>query len=375
MTVSFSADYLDKYVNQTNLSRPVNEVINEPQKEGKKGLSKGVKVVVGAGLTALAAVGIYIASKGRVKANNFQQELQQAFRRAKVHTFEDEINTKFINEQIENIRKLPLEEQLPALKNLQRYKTEGHILRLQDLNNKDRLAQGLSITRPSRRGVEASDGVMNLVNEGRYVEAGKLFEEETLKLSNFYKPSKSGNTVQETITNVLGKDSKIKPHTYDLAQEADEFVVYQNLGGYHERFIGKNGVRWEYHGIDDLSNNLSRSITEGNRPGSLWTCGKGFNLGNGVGVVHGVRNGKYITILEMPDVSGRESGTIIQLGFSSKTNKMTPLQKDLISLGDNPEKFDKTILDKITKLGNRGKVENCDYDLMLSVIQSMAQKA
>ena len=77
----------------------------------------------------------------------------------------------------------------------------------------------------------------------------------------------------------------------------------------------------------------------------------------------------------MPDVSGRESGTIIQLGFSSKTNKMTPLQKDLISLGDNPEKFDKTILDKITKLGNRGKVENCDYDLMLSVIQSMAQKA
>lgn len=147
------------------------------------------------------------------------------------------------------------------------------------------------------------------------------------------------------------------------------------FAGYHERFIGKNGVRWEYHGIDDLSNNLNRSIIEGNSPGSLWTCGKGFNLGNKVGVVHGVRNGKYITILEMPDVSDRGRSTIIQLAFSSKTNKITPLQKDLISLGDNPEKFDKTILDKITKLGHQGKVENCDYDLMLSVFQSMAQKA
>ncbi len=53
---------------------------------------------------------------------------------------------------------------------------------------------------------------------------------------------------------------------------------------------------------------------------------------------------------------------------------MTQFQKDLLSLADNPEKFDADIIEKITRKAGFD-VEYLDYDLMLSAIQSMAQKA
>ena len=364
MELSVLSNRLNKAVDQLDSVRHANEVI-VPQKE-KKGVSKGAQVAVGAGLAALAVVGIYIASKGRVKAN-LQQKLQRALNN--VCEFGDDINDKFIKKQIENIQKLPVEEQIPALENLSRYRFSAINLKRFDLGNKENLAKELSSLRPNRRGVAASDKVMALMNEGKYVEAAKLFDDETLKLSNFYKPGKTKGTVQETITTVLGKDSKIKPHTYDLAQEADEFLVYQNSGGYHDRFINKKGARWEDFDIDDISRNLSTCVQAGND--TFFQTAKNFHLGNGVSVLHGVRNGKYVTVLRMPDF--RSVDTSISLAFSSKTNKMTQLQKDLISLGNNPEKFNKNILDKITELGSGGMIENCDYDLMLSVIQSMAR--
>lgn len=67
-------------------------------------------------------------------------------------------------------------------------------------------------------------------------------------------------------------------------------------------------------------------------------------------------------------------------------NQYTPAQLDLLKLVNNPDKIDISIFDKIFKFKpgndangkliyeNLGKYENLDYDLVLSVIQSMASK-
>ena len=177
----------------------------------------------------------------------------------------------------------------------------------------------------------------------------------------------TGATVQETIQNVLGKNSSIKPHTYDTTKEFHTMHVYRNNGGYKDGVFTRNGIidneSWslypesERHIICDAS------------------CG-----GNSRSI-----NNKVVQ-LSVKDPARAEGDTKIIFTLISPNNQYTPAQLDLLKLVNNPDKIDISVFDKIFKFkpgndangkiifANIGKYENLDYDLVLSAIQSMARK-
>lgn len=95
----------------------------------------------------------------------------------------------------------------------------------------------------------------------------------------------------------------------------------------------------------------------------------------------------YFVRLSIKDpTTTKEDETFIVFTLISPNNQYTPAQLDLLKLVNNPDKIDISVLDKIFKFkpgwdangkiifANLGKYENLDYDLVLSVIQSMAKK-
>ena len=181
------------------------------------------------------------------------------------------------------------------------------------------------------------------------------------------KSSNAGATVQETIQNVFGKNSSIKPHTYDTAKEFHTMHIYRNQGGYKDGIFTRNGI------IDTKTYN---SYPESERH-IIYEAAFGGNS-------HKTTNNKVVK-LSVPDPLNPEN-TYINFTLISPNNQYTPAQLDLLKLVNNPDKIDISVLDKIFKFKpgndangkiifeNLGKYENLDYDLVLSVIQSMASK-
>lgn len=181
------------------------------------------------------------------------------------------------------------------------------------------------------------------------------------------KPSNVGTTVQETIQNVLGKNSSIRPHSYDTAKEFHTMHVYRNQGGYKDGIFTRNGV---------IDNKTYHSYPQSERT-IIYEAAFGGNTNR-------TTNNKVVR-LSVPDPKRPEDTSII-FTLISPNNKYTPAQLDLLKLVNNPDKIDVSILDKIFKFKpgcdannkliseNIGKYENLDYDLVLSVIQSMASK-
>lgn len=77
----------------------------------------------------------------------------------------------------------------------------------------------------------------------------------------------------------------------------------------------------------------------------------------------------------------------IKFAFISPNEEFTPLQKDILKLAEHPENIDKEILKTLTQfkqtnnpdgsliMENICQYENLDYDLFLSVFQTLANKA
>lgn len=181
------------------------------------------------------------------------------------------------------------------------------------------------------------------------------------------KSSNAGATVQETIQNVLGKNSYIKPHTYDTTKEFHTMHVYRNQGGYKDGTFTKNGIidTETYKLYPESERNIIHEAAFG-------------------GNQKRTTNNKVVK-LSILDPQRLED-TYINFTLISPNNQYTPAQLDLLKLVKNPDKIDVSILDKIFKFKpgndangkiifeNTGKYENLDYDLVLSVIQSMASK-
>lgn len=65
---------------------------------------------------------------------------------------------------------------------------------------------------------------------------------EKIKLIPKKKADTAGETVQETIENVFGKNSTITPHTYDLSKEYPTISVVRNCGGFRYEYVCKDGI-------------------------------------------------------------------------------------------------------------------------------------
>ena len=188
---------------------------------------------------------------------------------------------------------------------------------------------------------------------------------EALKKGIYKKSANAGDTVQETIINVLGKDSVITPHTYDVSKEFPAIHVYRDCGGYKDGLVTPSGIDVSQNPFTVLLNKATMNVPEN-------------------GNVPDIKNKVVKLILADPKAfEGRPTNYMITI--VSPNHNYTPLQKDVLKLIDHPEKIDVDVFDKICKfmkanddkgeliLENVGKYENLDYDLMLSAIQSMAK--
>lgn len=184
-----------------------------------------------------------------------------------------------------------------------------------------------------------------------------------------------GKTVAERIKNILGADSKISPHNYDLTKEYPAIPVYRDQGGYKDGLVIPRGIvelkKWQKHPSLTCTS-ISYSHDSNNR-------------------LIGLKDEKrLVSGLNFKDPEdSREWGTKVIFRLLSPNDKLTPAQKDLEKIKKNPklraeaEKlFDEALKfmngnDQNGKIiyENLGKYEHLDYDVILSIIQSLAKKA
>ncbi len=342
---------------------------NKPSTD--EGLKKSTKLMIGATALAAVTIGGVILHKGNVakKAAKEAEKLAKdlKFQRERMpRLFMDSVKEEELAAKLEEIDKLSPLEQKKAYKALNKVYT--NVLGLQRIQKSGKNLDEITL----RRGMKGvPKDVQKEMADGNWIKAGELYEAHVQELPNTFKAKNIGATVEESISNVFGTESKVKPHTYDLSKEGEEISSLRNCGGYYDVIATKNGVLYEGSG----STNLVRAISNGD---NFQAKAKYTHIGDKATIIHGVdKDGKYVTILNVADknvdTSGR--GLAINLGLISNGKKPTPAQQDLMSLAQHPEKFDEALIDKLTVKNspNVTGAENMDYDLALSVIQSMAK--
>lgn len=336
----------------------------EIKSEAKSSISAGTKIAIGtglAGLAALAATGIYIATKGKIGKNiGTQIELltQTCKNISKIFNFE----TPQVGERLEEISKLSQKEKLTALKQLNT-----------TLDHAAHVRRHVEFSMPLAKGMKTlPDDVRQAYEQKDVLKTGELFKQHLDKLPNTRPAATKGATVAESIENTFGKGTNIQPHTYDLSKESPVIGVWRNAGGYKDGFVGQKGIYY----TDSLTPmpdfeaiNLSAS--------HAFCNGKDYGSLSELGCINPAS-------LENPDrklvqlILGKEDS--YKISVLSPNNEYTPLQKDLIKLIENPEKIDKSAFDKLTEVASTLKdmtsgnlYKNLDYDVLLSAIQSMAK--
>ena len=349
----------------------------ETKPKEKSSISTGVKVAVGAGLTALAAAGIYIATKGKGGKNvkNLGKQIESLTQDCNHSSKLFEFETPQIGERLEEISKLPKKEKIDALQQLKTILDHANVVR-NHIDLEQKLPKGTKLG--LSKGMKTlPDDVRQAYEQKDVIKTGELFKQHLDKLPNSRPAVTKGATVAESIENTFGKGSNIQPHTYDLSKESPVIGVYRNCGGYKDGLVGQEG-RYFTDTLTQVPDqkDIATSISHG------------FGGDSGHGKISEL-NGLDTDILENPDrklvrfvlPDPNQDDTKIILTVLSPNNEYTPLQKDMIKLINNPKKVDVPVFDKLTTVaetrqditeGNLYKY--LDYDVLLSSIQSMAKQ-
>ena len=346
----------------------------ETKSKEKSSISTGGKVAVGAGLTALAAAGIYIATKGKGGKNvkNLGKQIESLTQDCNHFSKLFEFETPQISERLKEISQLPKKDKLDALKQLNT--TLEHANKVKDYIN---LEQKGHKTRLPKGMTTLPDDVRQAYEQKDVIKTGELFKQHLDKLPNSRPAITKGATVAESIENTFGKGSNIQPHTYDLSKESPVIGVYRNCGGYKDGMVGQEGRYF------------TDSLTQvPDQKDIVTSISHSFGGDSGHGKISELKC-LDTDILENPDkklvrfvmTDPNKDDTKIILTVLSPNNEYTPLQKDMIKLINNPKKVDVPVFDKLTTVaetrqdmteGNLYKY--LDYDVLLSAIQSMAKQ-
>lgn len=340
---------------------------NKPSKD--EGMRKSTKLMIGASALALAVIGGVILHKGNAakktakEAEKLANHLKQERERMPM-LFANTVKEAELTAKLEEIDKLSPAEQNVAYQQLR--KMNVNILELNYASASKKVGDEI-VLRRGMRGIPKD--VQEEMTAGNMLKAAELYEAHVQALPVTFRPKNVGANIEETISKVFGAESKVKPHTYDLAKEGEEIISLRDCGGFYDVVATKEGVLYEGGGKTTLSRAISNSD-------NFWKKATKTPIKDGASITHGVdKDGKYVTILNMPDNSVAGRPTTITLGLISRNSKMSPAQKDLLSLAEHPEKFDASLIDTVT-LKNSPEVtgaENMDYDLVLSAIQSMVK--
>ena len=328
------------------------------------------KALIGVLVTAgLAVVADFIFAHGshvkgilthkKIKAGKAAKELLQevTYNKGRIGRLfrnvgcEEEIALK-----LAEIEKLPIDEQAKELAHLDKVYNSVQSMQTAKRNGMFHLRRGMT---------EYPEEVKNAIAEGRWLDAGELYEKYVQTLPNTFKAKTTGATVEETIVNVFGKDSKIKPHTYDLSQEGEYISGYKYTSGEGAIKIitSKDGILYEGWPSSGKAEKYFGTIP----------------IKDDFHINQGIYDGYYEISLVGPqsrmgsDTLGKKY--LMSISLTSRSSKMSPAQADLLSLAEHPEKFDASYIDKLlfSNIPDGHGDTNFDYDLAYSIIQSMTR--
>lgn len=351
----------------------------EAKSKEKSSISTGVKVAVGAGLTALAAAGIYIATKGKCGKNvkDLGKQIDSLTKECSnyLHNHRFEFESPQVGKRLEEISQLPKKEKIDALQQLKTILDHANAVR-NHIYLEHSLPKGTRIGLPKGM-TTLPDDVRQAYEQKDIIKTGELFKQHLDKLPNTRPTVTKGATVAESIENTFGKGSNIQPHTYDLSKESPVIGVYRNCGGYKDGMVGQEGryftdIFTEVPDQKDIATSISHGFGGDSGHGSMSEL-------RALGSKELENPDRKLVRFVLPDPN--QDDTKIILTVLSPNSEYTPLQKDMIKLMENPKKIDIPEIDKLTtvaenvqdmKEGNLYKY--LDYDVLLSAIQSMAKQ-
>lgn len=326
----------------------------EKTKDNNKGLSVAGKALIGASALAVLVTGGLLYQK-HANAKQLTKEIE---RRKKLLT-----NMVESQKPCEDFCKIFNPELL-----------QGHIDEASKLGKKEQLARlkEISKTISSDRGFE-----MGLTSNSSYlkIDTKKLPQEvqdaiaskDQFKATkaylkycdNLFTPAKTkGQTVEEAISTVLGKDSTVKPHTYDVSKEADRIATAQyGAGGYKDITVLSDDTiasQLNHKNIVSLYSNMPKPADSAN------AC-----------ITNGVVDGKPVVTLSYRASNRGDAFNGIHL--MSPNSEMTPAQKDLLKLKESAKDLDISQFQRTTAPVD-SNYSQTDYNVILSVIQDMASK-
>lgn len=321
---------------------------NNSELDNKKGISKKNTIIGASAALATIVVGGILFNK-HLRINQLTSEIEKVrkslnktvqFQReddAFCKVFDPEILQKYID----NVTKLGKKEQLTRLN------------KIEDILSDDRgLVLGLTSDMKSFR-LDTSKlpkEVQDTIAAKDQLKATEAYKKYCDTLFN--KSKTAGATVEESVMNVFGKDTKIKPHTYDVSKEADRIATAQ---------YGKNGFTDVTVTSDNmLVDTLNRKNTICLYPRMLRPA-----AGENARIVSGMRDGKPVVSICYMDRRRPDAPNAIEL--LSPNKELTPAQIDLLKLKDKAAQLDVSEL-KFATLGG----DKTNFDAILSAIQTLA---
>ena len=312
------------------------------------------KVLVG----SIGAAAIVATVTGGIlfhKSQKLTKEIDKLYNQL-INNFERRRNnekfTKFFDpditiNQIKEVKNLPKKERLKALKELCPDFDRGF---LANINKDEKYLEKLP------------QNIQDAVKEKDYVKSTKLYAEYCDSLFN--KSKTAGNTIAESVENVFGKDTIVKPHTY--SPKEDELIAMSDYGGYGYETVAVMPNNQIAHRLNWKTNMEVSEEGSCSAPGVLGHMPEGDNTPI---IKSGKVNGRnYVAISYGPKNSGQASYGFSL--FSSKGGKMTQAQKDLKNLDTSKmSEDDIKLLFRLPR--NR---ERSNYDAVLSLVQSLAEK-
>ena len=325
---------------------------SEEQPKEKQGLSTNQKVVIGTtaaiGLTA-ATIGGILYSKGRTLskeidklAKNIKNKYEGLYQDEKLaELFDIEKVTQHINDAL----KLPKKkDRLAKLQEIQKINDRGLAIKLEQGADIEKLPQNIQ---------EA------IANKDQ-ITATKLYIEYCDSL--FAKSKTAGKTIEESIENVFGKNSGIKPHTY--SDDADLVVMSDNTGGGGFQISAVNKE-------NNIAARINHKAYEGLSSGCTAPGHSSAKLTDGLPkITSGNYEGRtYVTITYGESYNGPPFGLTL---FGKKgSTEFTKAQKDLMEL--DVTNLTKEQIDLLSKIPRDN--QNANYDAALSLLQTLIEKA
>ena len=314
-------------------------------KKSVKQIISDNKVLVG----TLGAAAIVATVTGGIlfhKSQKLTKEINNLYN-GLIKTFTKFFDPDITINQIKEIQKLPKKERLKALKEFNTGLDRGFLV---NINKDEKYLESLP------------QNIQDSVKEKDYVKSKNLFIEYCDSLFN--KSETAGKTVAESVENVFGKETIVKPHTY--SPKKDELIAMNDYGGRGYEAITVLPDNQIAHRLNWKTNMETGQKGSCYSPGVLGHMPKG----DATPVIQsGKANGRhYVSISYGPKDSGQASYGFSL--FSSKNGAMTQAQKDLLSI--NTSKMSEDDINLLFKLPRNR--ERANYDAVLSLVQTLAEK-